>query len=726
MNVDLIEQQDGVRMTWNVWPSTKGESDKYLDIPLGVIYQPLKGEITQNNLLEYNSNQRIRCNCGAYIHPWCSRDQTMWICPLCNARNPLPEDPRSYASSTVEYVSLTQNPQITSLLFVVDLTAPQNEIDNLKTIISLSLATIPQNVYVGLIVYGKHISIYDMSSSQCPRAYILSGNKTYDAVSLTTILSANVINQLLMPLSECELTFMSILDDLQHDEWPVQDGHRSLRCNGAVISAASALLECRNACGTVEFFVTGPCTFGPGMIVSDDLKEQMRTHTDIQQERIKYVNNATNHYKSIAEKLSAKFVSVNIFACSMDQIGILEMSSLCTMTNGYITMHESYLHETLNETFGRLLQGDEILMNKYCFTIDVISSKELKVKSCIGHVTSNTQKDPLKSLLEVPEEFGIAGEKFKTSSIDKYSSFMFLFNVVNPDTNPLQQNHQGIIQFVSKYMDTMGRVYTRVTTVCRLFTSLTTEGLSRLSAGFDQETAAVVMARCSSFKADMESGRDAMRWLDRALLRTCNKFGEFRKDDPSSFALAQNFSILPQFMYHLRRSVFLQVFNCSPDETRYYRSALMRENVVNSLTMIQPTLDCYKVGQESKPMLLSMSSIEVDSILLLDTFFYMVVFRGEAVAEWMKQKLEEQEEYAGLKDFYQQPENDAKEMSKDRIPAPRIYVCNRHSGHQRFLVTVLDPAPTPTQNQKDLIATEDVTLKVFMDHLRRVVVKGNL
>jgi len=43
------------------------------------------------------------------------------------------------------------------------------------------------------------------------------------------------------------------------------------------------------------------------------------------------------------------------------------------------------------------------------------------------------------------------------------------------------------------------------------------------------------------------------------------------KDDPESFVLPNSFSIYPQFMFHLRRSQFLQVFNNSPDETAYYR-----------------------------------------------------------------------------------------------------------------------------------------------------------
>lgn len=51
---------------------------------------------------------------------------------------------------------------------------------------------------------------------------------------------------------------------------------------------------------------------------------------------------------------------------------------------------------------------------------------------------------------------------------------------------------------------------------------------------------------------------------------------DYQKDDPNSFHLSTEFAIYPQFMYHLRRSHFLQTFNASPDETAYYRWAPTR------------------------------------------------------------------------------------------------------------------------------------------------------
>ncbi|KAG4391267.1 hypothetical protein GLYMA_05G149951v4 [Glycine max] len=109
-----------------------------------------------------------------------------------------------------------------------------------------------------------------------------------------------------------------------------------------------------------------------------------------------------------------------------------------------------------------------------------------------------------------------------------------------------------------------------------------------LVQGFDQETAAVVMARLASLKMETEEAFDATRWLDRLLIHLCSKFGDYRKDDQSSFTLTPSFSLFPQFMFNMGRSQFVQVFNNSPDETAYFRMLLNRENISKAAVMIQP------------------------------------------------------------------------------------------------------------------------------------------
>ena len=106
----------------------------------------------------------------------------------------------------------------------------------------------------------------------------------------------------------------------------------------------------------------------------------------------------------------------------------------------------------------------------------------------------------------------------------------------------------------------------------------------------------------------------------------------YQADDPSSFRLSPEFSLYPQFMFHLRRSQFLQLFNSSPDEASYYRYILFRENTANSLVMLQPYLISYSFNDPPSPALLDSQSVRPDTIILLDTFFHVVAFHGETIA----------------------------------------------------------------------------------------------
>ena len=133
------------------------------------------------------------------------------------------------------------------------------------------------------------------------------------------------------------------------------------------------------------------------------------------------------------------------------------------------------------------------------------------------------------------------------------------------------------------------------------------------------------MARIASHKTRTEEAFDILRWIDRMLIRLVAKFADYRKDDASSFRLSSSFSIYPQFMFHLRRSQFLQVFGNSPDETAYNRLILTRESCTNSLIMIQPTLLAYSFNGPPVPVLLDVTSIAPDRILLLDTFFQVPI-----------------------------------------------------------------------------------------------------
>ena len=63
----------------------------------------------------------------------------------------------------------------------------------------------------------------------------------------------------------------------------------------------------------------------------------------------------------------------------------------------------------------------------------------------------------------------------------------------------MPQGGKGVVQFVTRYTHSSGETRIRVTTLARSWADPQT-GLEYIQAGFDQEAAAVIMARWAIFR----------------------------------------------------------------------------------------------------------------------------------------------------------------------------------------------------------------------------------
>lgn len=72
---------------------------------------------------------------------------------------------------------------------------------------------------------------------------------------------------------------------------------------------------------------------------------------------------------------------------------------------------------------------------------------------------------------------------------------------------------------------------------------------------------------------------------------------------------------------------------------------LNRENVANSVVMIQPSLISYSFHSAPEPALLDVAAIAADRILLLDSYFTVVVFHGATIAQWRNAGYQHQPEH---------------------------------------------------------------------------------
>ncbi|KAJ5342691.1 hypothetical protein N7541_011815 [Penicillium brevicompactum] len=759
-----VEDRDGIRLSWNTFPSTRMEASR-LVVPIAAVYTPLK-EKPDSPLLQY---EPVSCKqpCRAVLNPY-AYVQALWmsahesgfahsvylvtlflliIRTLPRTRYPQSSTPRARRSNT-NWPGPPPAPPI--FVFVVDTCQEDDSLQAVKDALIMSLSLLPPNALVGLITFGTMAQVHELGYTECAKSYVFRGSKEYTAKQVQEMLGlAGGIRpgvpqqqparpplgpaaRFLMPVQQAEFQITNVLEQLQRDPWPVANDKRPLRCTGVALSVAVGLLETsfQNAGGRIMAFTSGAATEGPGHVVSPELREPIRSHHDIDRDNIKYYKKAVKFYDNLAKRAANNGHIVDIFAGCLDQVGLLEMKNLSNYTGGHMLLTDSFTSSQFKQSFIRVFDKDanDNLLMGFNASLEVLTTKELKVTGLIGHAISLNKKSS--SIGET--ECGIGNTcAWKMCGIDPSSSYGVYFEIANQGGPAAVQPgpQRGMMQFLTYYQHSSGHYHLRVTTAARPLSG--PAGDPTLAQSFDQEAAAVLMARIAVFKAEVDDGPDVLRWVDRMLIRLCSRFADYRKDDPTSFRLEKNFTLYPQFMFHLRRSQFLQVFNNSPDETAFYRHVLNHEDAGDSLVMIQPTLDSYSLEQEgAQPVLLDSASIQPAHILLLDTFFHILIFNGETIAEWRKAGYHEQEGYENLKLLLDQPKEDARDLIADRFPLPRFIVCDAGGSQARFLLSKLNPSTTHTTGgygggvSSQTIFTDDVSLQTFMDHLMKLAVSG--
>ncbi|XP_038681635.1 protein transport protein SEC23-like isoform X2 [Tripterygium wilfordii] len=745
-----LEAQDGVRMAWNVVPGTKQEAANCV-VPVSAIYTPIK-HFPNMPLLPYAA---LRCRtCRSVLNPFSIVDFTarIWICPFCFNRNHFPPQYLSISEdnlpaelfpnyTTIEYAEPQSAHPLTPpvLLFVVDTCIIEEEMTFLKSALSQAIHLLPDNSLVGLITFGTFVHVHELGFSQIPKSYVFKATK--DVVSkdqllehmsfflkkpkpLTGVvagardgLSPESIARFLLPASECEFALESVLEELQKDPWAVPADQRAVRCTGTALSVAASLLGAcvPGSAARIMAFVGGPATEGPGAIVSKNLSEPIRSHKDLDKDSAPYYHKAVKFYEGLSKQLVHQGHVLDLFACALDQVGIYEIKVAVEKSGGLVVLAESFGHSVFKDSLRHVFQsGENDLGLSSSGIFEINCSKDIKVQGVIG---------PCASL----EKGGTSA--WKLCGLDKATSLSIIFEIArkdNPEATVQSTSNQFYFQFVTYYQHNSGQMRLRVTTLSRRWIA-GPGSIQDLIAGFDQEAAAVTMARIVSSKMEIETEFDPIRWLDKALIHLCSCFGDFQKDSPSSFSLSPRLSIFPQFIFHLRRSQFVQVFNNSPDETAYFRMILNRENVANSVVMIQPSLISYSFHSGPEPALLDVAAIAADRILLLDSYFTVVIFHGASIAQWRKAGYHNQPEHQAFAQLLQAPRDDSDAIIKERFPVPRLVVCDQHGSQARFLLAKLNPSATYNSEALvpggDIIFTDDVSFEVFLDHLQRLVVQ---
>eukprot|EP00271_Cylindrocystis_brebissonii_P003700 TRINITY_DN14953_c0_g1_i2.p1 TRINITY_DN14953_c0_g1~~TRINITY_DN14953_c0_g1_i2.p1 ORF type:complete len:764 (-),score=184.54 TRINITY_DN14953_c0_g1_i2:842-3133(-) len=763
MDFSELEATEGLRFSWNCWPSSRIDATRSI-VPMATMWTPLQ-KFPDMPILSY---EPVRCKgCEAVLNPYCTVDYAgkNWTCPFCFQRNYFPA---GYANitevnvpaelyptySTLEYALPQIGPSVPpAFLFVVDICQEAEDLALMKKQLLQAMALLPETALVGLISFGTMVNVHELGYAELPKVYVFRGEKEVTSKQLKeqlelswltpkvgeqakaggplvappgSAVGGDGLRRFLLPYGDCEFALACSLEDLTPSAYPVAPGHRPRRATGSALAVAAALLE---ACvpsspARILLFTSAAPTIGPGMVVGTDFGESIRTHTDIHSDNTRHYRKGVRFYTSLAQKLVERGHVLDIFAASLDQVGAAEARVAVETTGGVLVLAETFESEQIGKSLQKLFARDEqgYLAMAFEALVDVTTTREVKVTGALGPLCSMRKRTVFVS----ENEQGIGGtSQWKACALDSQTALTLFFEVVNQHSNPIPSGQAFFIQLVTQYLHGSGQRRLRVTTAARRFV----DGGNKEDMGreFDQEAAAVIMARLATFKSEHEDVFDVIRWLDRLLVRLVTKYGEYEKDEMDSFRLGSHMTLYPQFMFHLRRSQFLQVFNNTPDETAFFRLMLNRQGVNGSLIMIQPTLISYSFEGPPTPVLLDVASIQADCILLFDAFFFVVVHLGASIAQWKKLKYHEDPAHETFRRLLEAPLADAQALVEERLPPPRLIVCEQHGSQARFLLAKLNPSITHNSNNEssaNVIFTDDVSLEVFTRHLQKLAVES--
>ena len=736
-------------MSWNIIPANAVDLQRYI-IPCGIHYTPLKA-IENMKLLDY---EPVKCKtCKSVLAPTFQLDfrAKAWICPFCNNKNAFPKEYAQHitpenlpmellqTSSTIEYKLNVKESKYPVFFFIIDTSIVENELNELKETIQSTLSMIPPECEIGVITYGTMCNLLEIGFTDFPKMFVFKGDKQYSSTDIITQLGlvnkndprvqASSVKKYFMSLSDCEFSLNSFLDDLFPDPFPQGFEERKASCLGLALNVAVTLLETlhNNQPSRIFLFAGNACNSGMGKIVNLSLKETIRNYLDFEKRNnnTKHFKDAVNFYKTIAERALKSNQIIDIFSCCLNQTGLYEMKYITEKTGGLMVSTDSFSTNVFKESFKKLFETNEDGNLKMCFkgTCELLVTKPLKIKGALGHLVSLKKNNFDSVSNDYP--IGEGGTNvWNLGGIDPTSTYTFILDQSNTDQTVANSLRYCTIQILTNYIASDRSTRLRVTTIKRKYSPDLMNNKYEVAQGFDQQAAVVLLTKIAIWKSDTEDRIDVLRWVDKSLIHLLQRFAIYNKDVPESFKLTEEFKYLPQFIFYLRRSLVLQNFNASPDEVAQFKTVLLKENVNNSMTMIQPILLSYSPDEtDYTPVSLEAENMKSDRVLLLDAYFFICIWYGEDVCSWREAGYQNEPEYENIKNMLDSPVDYAQNIIMERMPVPRFVSADYNSGQERLIKSVLDPSLEGTQDFKEgYFVSDDVTLKVFNEFLIKKVV----
>lgn len=624
----------------------------------------------------------IRCqNCGAYFNLFCTITSNAgeWACSICKKAHNFeqqygasilgemeawPElitpvvDYIEPGSRTSGFVSVADSAMSAPVVIIVDECVDESQLTFLQSSLHYFLNSLSSSTRIGIITYGKTVSVYDLSEQGLASADVLPGSGPPSQELLKMLMYGTGVY--LAPLHVCLSIAQSIVSSLRPFREDLPEASRD-RCMGTAIRVALTLIEglstdlprgsVRRTGGSSRVIVCagGPNTLGVGGLVGSEDESE---YPYLKKKAIKQMEQLGRDARHLD-------TAVDIFAAGTCPVNISTVQPVTKASGGALVIHDDF-----GDTFGLNLERAVKRSTGCRGVVEMRCPKEVGVTRIIG---------PGEEAQDVGDVFKVdAALSIQMVSVEETQGLALTLELLNN----LKDDYVHF-QFLVRHTNMQQQNVTRVITV-RL---RTTPSVTTYLQSIDDEVLAVVLAKKMVLLAKNKRDAEDIKFsIDERLKDIAKKFGK-QIENSSLLCFPAEIAALPEFLMHLRRGPLLGGIIGHEDERLVLVDLFLQASFDLALRMVAPRLLMHSEGGTFEELPAYDLALQTDATIVLD--------HGTDIFIWMGSEVSKDESRSAA--VLAACRTLAHELSEHRFPAPRTVAFKEGSSLARYMQSRLIP-----------------------------------
>lgn len=623
-----------------------------------------------------------RCqNCGAYPNPYCNilPGSGQWQCVVC--RNLNGSEGEYVASSKEElgsfpelsslmvdyvqtgsrisgFVPVSDSRMSAPIIIIIDECLDEPHLQHLQSSLHAFVDSLPPTARIGIISYGRTVSVYDFSEDSTASADVLPGDKSPGEDNLKALIYGTGVY--LTPIHASLPVAHSIFSSFRPYKENVPETLRD-RCLGTAVEVAMSIIQ--GPCAEISRGVVkrpggnsrlivcaaGPNTFGPGSVPHSFSHPN---YPYLEKTAMKWMEN-------LGREAHRQHTVIDVLCAGTCPVRVPVLQPLARASGGVLILHDDF-----GEAFGVNLQRASSRASGSGGLLAIRCPEDIAITQVVGpgeEAHTDTQEN-------FKSDASVSIQMLSVEETQSFSVFMETKRDIKTD--------YVFFQLTIQYSNVYQADITRVVTV-RL---PTVDSVSAYLDSVQDEVVAVLVAKRTLLHAKTASEAVDMRLtIDERVKDMALKFGA-----PKSklYKFPKELSLLPEHLFHLRRGPLLGSIVGHEDERSVLRNLFLNASFDLSLRMVVPRCLMHREGGTFEELPAYDLAMQSDTAVVLD--------HGTDIFIWLGAELAAQEgtcaaALAACRTL-------AEELSESRFPAPRILAFKEGTSQARYFVSRLIPA----------------------------------